>query len=131
MEGDRRDRGRPSGHGDTYVTYGDTYVSEQIGLMGRHVRARDVPVTGVQYTIDLPALAEELAGLKQNLLADAAGPEDYIAIGEVGHAEEAALGADEFKVRSHVARAGTFLWDTATKVGADLAASYSESARGL
>ena len=130
----RRYGGRES-HGSIYVSgdahFGDSFEADQIGVAGRNSRNRKVSVTGVQYNIDLAASADELADLRQSMLADAAAPEDYTAIGEVGHAEEAARAGDESKVRSHVARAGTFLWDTATKVGADLAASYSKSALGL
>lgn len=71
--------------------------------------------------VDLGELVEELARLRGAMLADAEAPADYVAIGAIAEAEEAATSGDEERVRGSLARAGQKALDLARKIGVEIA----------
>ncbi len=122
--------------GSTYNFYGDTHLgdkfeSKQIGVAGRNSRNRGVSVSRVENNIDLVALADELAKLKAQMLAEAFDPDHFTAVAEVAHAENAARGGDGQSAWQHLARVGNWGIGVATKIGAELAVAYSKSEMGV
>ncbi len=85
----------------------------------------------IENSIDLPALAEELANVQKQMLADASQPDDYAAIGEVGHAQEAARDGDGPGALRYLKSAGKVALDVGTKISADLAVAAAKAGMGL
>lgn len=81
--------------------------------------------------IYLPALASELADLREMLLPEAQEPSHVAAIAEVAMAEKAAVEGDGARALQQLKKAGSWVWDTATKVGIGVATMAAKRALGL
>ena len=114
---------------------GDRYEAGQAGAMGPKAHARDMSFQQLwqqhQGSIDLPQLAVELSQLRAELRKQATDAEHDQAIGELGAAEVAAKKGDGAKVMEHLAVAGKWTLETATKIGTAVAAAVIKHSMGL
>lgn len=114
------------------VHVGDRYTAGQVGAMGPNAHAHDITFNqiwaGAAAEIDLTQLAAELGAFRAALVAEATEPEQYVAIGEVAAAETAAKTADGPKALEHLRKAGSWIWDVATKVGVGVAIGAAKTA---
>ncbi|MFF5005208.1 hypothetical protein ACFY3G_20600 [Streptomyces phaeochromogenes] len=76
-------------------------------------------------------LEDELRQLRERLVSEASEPEHYKAIAEVSAAEEAARRGDRRGIFESLKRAGAWVLDVASEVGATLATAALKSAMGL
>jgi hypothetical protein len=81
--------------------------------------------------IDLPQLAGELAALRAELRKQATEPEQDEIVAEIGRAEKAAKSNDGSKTFEHLANTGKWALNTATTIGATVAAAAIRAALGL
>jgi hypothetical protein len=116
------------------VHMGDRYSAGQAGAMGPGAQASNMTFqqiwNHVQGEIDLPQLARELSKLQTALRAEAKEPEHEIAIGAVAAAEAAAKQGNGSKTLEYL-DAGHWAFDTATKIGTDVAAAALKSSMGM
>jgi hypothetical protein len=116
-------------------TMGDTYIAGQVGAQGPHAHAHDINFHQLwSYTgqsLDLPALATQLATLRQHLRQEAVKPEHDIAIGAVANAEVAAKEGNGPKTLEFLSKAGQWTLDNATKIGVGIATAALKTALGL
>ncbi|WBB48448.1 hypothetical protein O3597_25760 [Verrucosispora sp. WMMA2044] len=117
------------------VIMGDRYhVQGQPGAVGPNSHVHDV--TFVQLwnqqgdKLDLPSLAEELAQLRVTLREQATTPEDDQVVADIGQAELAARQGDGAGAFRHLKAAGKWALDTATAIGAAVAAEAVKVAMG-
>ena|SRR5579863_5711585 len=94
-------------------------------------RGKITDKSNVFTTENLPTLAVELERLKQALIREAASPVDYQAVAEIQAAEEAANAGDEPAVGRHLAKAGRWALDVATRIGTAIAATALDRAIGM
>ena len=83
--------------------------------------------------IDLQALANELASLRQAMTQEAlkSGDADHaIALGAIANAEKSARAGDASETLGYLKSAGKWAWDTATKIGVSVAAKAIEGGLG-
>ncbi|OIN50322.1 hypothetical protein [Pseudomonas costantinii] len=118
------------------VSMGDQYyVTGQAGAVGPNASAQGNTFTQVLQpalsSLDLPALAVELATLRRFMREHATDVEHDQAVASIGAAENAAKVQDGAKVLEHLKSAGKWAFDVATKVGADVAAKTIQIALGL
>ncbi|MBS1520131.1 MAG: hypothetical protein JST50_03980 [Bacteroidetes bacterium] len=81
--------------------------------------------------IDLEKLSLELVKLKKEMLSHANAAEEYTAIANVASAEEASEKGEGSKTMQFLAKAGTWAFDTATKIGVPLAAAVIKESLGI
>lgn len=81
--------------------------------------------------IDVAQLARELKGLRTSLSKEASEPEQYVALGEVAAAEKAAGEGNGPKALEHLKKAGSWIWDVATKVGIGVATAAAKTTLGF
>jgi hypothetical protein len=114
---------------------GDNYSAGQAGAMGPGAQASNMTFQQIwnqtQGSLDLPKLARELATLQTTLRAEAKNPEHEIAIGAVAAAEASAKQGNGAKTLEYLKKAGSWAFDTATKIGAEIAAAALKSSMGL
>ena len=112
---------------------GDTFFTGQAGAVGPHSSATHFQQlwNANQSGIDLKVLADELGRLRGLLRADASTPDHDVAIGAVAEAESAARSGDGPKALQHLQRAGKWVLDVATKIGAEIASSAIKAACGI
>jgi hypothetical protein len=111
--------------GDSFVNMG------QAAGFGKNVKVGDVTMnksTGAEPALDLAGLGAELDRLKKEMRSKASEDEHDLAIAEVVQAGNAAKDGDEEAVRSHLSRAGRWALQTATAIGAGVAAALIKSA---
>jgi len=121
-------------HGAIHVAR-DTYNVERAGAVGPNATAtnttfienRGNPFDGV----DLAALVSELARLKTAMQAEANSTAHYTALAAVSEAEDAAKQRDTSTLVSKLKAAGSWAFDTATKIGVSVAAKAIQVAIGL
>jgi hypothetical protein len=118
--------------GDDYNVSGE---NQQIGAVGPNAHVHDVNFdqkwTNTRDDLDLPQLAQELAVLRAELRKQAIEPDHDEAVAEVGRAERAAKADDGPRTLEHLARAGKWALNTATTIGATVAAAAIKVALGL
>jgi Pentapeptide repeats (8 copies) len=117
-------------------TQGDTYNNRgQVGIMGPHTHAHDMTFTQLwsqsEQSIDLPALAPQLATLRQHLRQAAVEPDHDVAIGAVAEAEKAAKAGNGPKVLEQLSKAGRWALDNAEKIGVGVATAALKTALDL
>jgi hypothetical protein len=107
-----------------------------VGAMGDNAQAHNVnfnqPVNNVGESIDLVALATELATLRVEIAKmQDSSPQAMLAAGEIVRAEIAAGEKDTPKVLGHLKAAGQWALDAATKVGTTIVAEVIKKSMGL
>jgi hypothetical protein len=112
---------------------GDTYnVGQGVGV-GRNVKMDNVVVNQVQgaESLDLPALAAELAQLRFEMKKQATDPEHDVAVGAVAATESAAKNGDEKSVLDHLKTVGQWALDVGVKIGVPIAIEAIKKASGF
>lgn len=114
---------------------GDTYRVGQAGAVGPGAHAHDMNLNQIwnesSGTIDVAQLARELKELRNALSKEASEPEQYVALGEVAAAEKAAGEGNGPKALEHLKKAGSWVWDAATKIGIGVATAAAKTALGF
>ncbi|MBB2496994.1 hypothetical protein [Aquipseudomonas ullengensis] len=118
------------------ISMGDKYnVTGQVGAVGPNSRAeRNIFNQVLQQaasTIDLPALALELAMLRNSMREQATEIEHDQAVVSIGAAESAAKQQNGVDALEHLKSAGKWAFDVATTIGATIAAAAIQTAIGL
>ncbi|MDP2220245.1 MAG: hypothetical protein Q8K34_08610, partial [Hydrogenophaga sp.] len=118
------------------ISMGDQYnVTGQVGAIGPNAKAENNTFNQVLQqaasSIDLPALAAELASLRNSLRQQATEIEHDQAIACIGAAESAAKKQDGAGALGHLKSAGKWAFDVATKIGTTVAAKAIQTAMGL
>jgi uncharacterized protein YjbI with pentapeptide repeats len=116
--------------GDTHQNYGQT------SGMGRNVHAHDMTfnqvVSHFEQSIDLPALAKQLAELREEMAKrQDSSTQTAIAIGKIAEAEKAAEEKNPSKVMESLKAAGQWTLDFAKEVGKDLAVEAIKLSVGM
>lgn len=116
------------------VTMGDSYSAGQAGAMGPNAHAENMTFNQIwnqsSGKINLPDLAKELGILRAEMLKEAKEPQDYSDIGNLSTAETAAQQGDGPKALQHLAKAGKWALDVATKIGVAVAAAAIKESMG-
>jgi hypothetical protein len=114
---------------------GDEYNVGQAGAVGPHSHAHDMTFNqvggNIERSMDLSALAGELATLREAMSREAKEIGHYIAIGEVAKAEEAANAKDSSRMAQSLKAAGKWTLDVATKIGTSLATEALKESMGM
>jgi hypothetical protein len=114
---------------------GDQYKIGQAGAVGPGAHAHDM--TFAQHWLEaatpdkLTGLADDLARLRDALTHDPVRPETEAVLTHVTSAERAAREGDGKGVLKHLASAGKWALDTATAIGAEVAAAAIKAGMGL
>jgi hypothetical protein len=116
--------------------FNDQYnVSGQVGAVGPNARAANNTFTQVleqaACDLDLPALAAELATLRNSMRNEATEIEHDQAVASIGAAESSARKQDGAGALGHLKFAGKWALGVATKIGASVAAKAIQTAIGL
>jgi hypothetical protein len=109
------------------IVMGDKYVtSGQVGAVGPGAHSHDMQFqqiwNQVQGQIELPGLANELEKLKHKLKEESETEEQFEATKNIAAAETAAKAGNGPKVIEYLKKAGSWAFDTATKIGTSVAA---------
>ena len=119
--------------GDANV--GDEYNVGQAGAVGPKAHAENMSFQqiggNIERSMDLAALAGELATLRRAMKGEATEPEHDAAVGKVAEAEQAAKEKDSSKVAEALKGAGKWALDAATKVGTTLASEALKESMGM
>jgi hypothetical protein len=117
------------------LVMGDEYTVGQAGVVGPGGHAHDMTFNQIWNQagsdIDLSVLASELSELRARLKEEAMDPDHDIAVGEVASAERAAREGDGPTVLEHLAKAGQWALDVATRIGVPVAVAALKTALGL
>jgi hypothetical protein len=117
------------------VIMGDKYEAGQVGAMGPGAHAHDMNFNQVWnqfgHGIDLLSLAGELSKLRAELKKKTTDPEHDIAVGSLAIAEQAAKKGDGSKTLEYLAKAGKWALDSATQIGATVAAEAIKKSLGI
>jgi uncharacterized protein YjbI with pentapeptide repeats len=113
---------------ETYQNYGQT------GAQGHNAHAHDMTFNQVvnhfEKTIDLQALAKQLAELREEMAKDSS-PQTAIVLGKIAEAEIAAQEKNPSKVMESLKAAGKWTLDFAKEVGKDLAVEAIKQSMGM
>lgn len=112
---------------------GDTYnISGQVGAVGPGAKAEGNTFTQHQSsaTVDLSALAIELAKLREAMMTQAGTPEKVIEAAVIAEAEQAAQQGDQPGTMAKLAKAGAFALGIAGQLGLGIAASLIANGLG-
>lgn len=113
----------------------DTYISRNAGAVGPNATAHNTTITenhGAPLAgVDLSALAAQLGSLKQAMKADVQDTSHFEATAEISAAEDAAKKNDGSTAFAKLKAAGTWAFETATKIGVSVAAEALKKAIGL
>ncbi len=133
----RKDRAR--NQSNTIINYGRVDMSKKeyhnrgIAFQGDGQKFRDVSIQQVYQEdteLNLEALQDELAQLRQALLAKATEPEDYREIASLAAAEKTAAQGDQAGTWKHLKNLGRLSLDTARQIGIELTAALLASGLG-
>lgn len=117
------------------VIMGDQYKTGQAGAVGPGSHAHDMNFNQIWHevgsTVNLDQLADDLARLRNALRSEANTAEHDHAIGQVANAEIAARSGDGPTALQHLAKAGKWVLDVATKIGTEVAVAAMKSGVGL
>jgi hypothetical protein len=112
----------------------DQYNINQAGAAGPNAHVNNSTfnqiASGVNSSIDVQKLAEELTMLRQSLSQKAAKPEEFIELGHVASAEKAAIAGESNKAVHYLKQAGSWVWETATKIGVEVAIQAAKTSLG-
>jgi len=102
------------------------------GAVGDEAVAHDFTQVSNQTlgSIDMTALAAELARLRVEARKDAVEPEHDMAVSDIAQAEQAAKEGQPSKVVQHLKSAGTWALDVATKIGTSVAVEAIKRSMG-
>jgi hypothetical protein len=113
----------------------DVYKTRNAGAVGPHAQASNTTITENYgpplQGIDLQALADQLAQLKQEMLKEATGTEHFTAIASISAAEDAARKNQGSTVVEQLKAAGSWAFGIASKIGVSVASKALEDAMGL
>lgn len=112
----------------------DIYRGEKVGAIGPNAISKDT--TFIEYCSmaegsDLTVLANELGKLKAEMQKTAAKTEQFESLLAVSAAEDAAMGGDIATVMEKLRATGSWVLDTATKIGVPVAVEAIKKAVGL
>jgi hypothetical protein len=118
------------------VTVGDTNINTgQAGAIGRGIHVHNMTFNQrwnqSGESIDLPALATELATLRQHLRQAAVKLDHDVAIGAVAEAEMAAKEENGPKALECLSKAGKWALENAEKIGVGIATAALKTALGI
>lgn len=120
--------------GDTYIM-GDTYKVTGQAVVGPHAQARDVVFnqgdSQIGKSVNLSELADELSKLRQVMSQEATETEQYISVGDIAKAEQAAKEKNPSKVIESLKTAGEWALNVATKIGVTLASEAIKQSMGM
>lgn len=119
------------GKGDIYVTSYNNYG--QVGAMGDHAQASNFTQAWANAgaSIDLPALASELARLQDEMRSSANSSEELESLTAIARAKEAAEANDGPTALSYLAKAGKWAFGVAEKIGVAVAAAAIKVSLGI
>jgi len=107
----------------------------QVGVVGRHGKAENNTFNQVWQAaatdVDFEALMPQLEALRKSMRQDAVDVEHDQAVAAIGEAHKAASNKEGVAVLKHLKAAGSWAFDTATKIGVTIAAKAIQSAIGL
>ncbi|MEW2285578.1 hypothetical protein [Streptomyces sp. NPDC047841] len=108
-------------------------TQNQVGAQGPNAKAEGFTQQADQRQLaaDMPALALELERLKEQLVLAASSSSDYQAVAEIQAAREAADEGDEGGVGQHLANAGRWALDVASRIGTSVAEAAIRQALGM
>lgn len=113
---------------------GDTFITSKAGAVGPYSTAINTSFVETAPTaegIDLAVLADELSRLKVVMKDGADGTRHLESVVAVSSAEDAARNGDSATTMAKLRTAGTWAWDTATKIGVSVAAEAIKRSLGL
>ena len=114
---------------------GDVYNVGQAGAVGPNSSAHDINFNQIWLqqsgNVDLPKLASELAALRMAMKQEATTAAQDIEVAEIAQAEIEAKNGDGQKMLGHLAKAGNWALDVATKIGTSVAAEMIKKSMGL
>ena len=117
------------------VNMGDRYTTGQAGSVGPYSHAHNMSFNQLWsqtgQSVDLQALAMQLATLRQHLRKEAAEPEHDVAISAIAKAEMAAKEGNGPKTFEWLSKAGKWTLDNAAKIGVGIATAALKTALGL
>lgn len=112
----------------------DQYNINQAGAVGPNAQVQNSTfnqvTSGVNGGFDVQRLAEELTVLRQALSQKAEKPDEFIELGHVAAAEKAAIAGESNKAVHYLKQAGAWVWETATKIGVEVAIQAAKSSLG-
>ena len=114
---------------------GDTFITRNAGAVGpkstahhtTFIESYGTPLEG----IDISTLAEQLRLLKQAMSSEAQDTDQFEAVAAVSAAEDAAKKRDGAAIVAKLKAAGSWAFETATKIGVSVAAEAIKKALGL
>ncbi|MCP3785231.1 ATP-binding protein [Micromonospora sp. A3M-1-15] len=114
---------------------GDNNYVQQAGAVGSNATAPNATFNQIQAgggsSLDLTALAQELALLRAALRKQPDSEENDIALAEVGRASRAAQEGDQGRALEHLRSAGKWALQTANSIGVALAATAIKTSIGM
>lgn len=117
------------------VTMGDKYYAGQVGAQGRFAHVHDMTFNQIwnqnKQQIDLNALAQELATLRNRLKQEIQSVEHDASIGTLAEAEREAKNGNGAKALEYLAKSGKWVLDVANKIGVEVATSALKTSMGL
>lgn len=117
------------------IIMGDQYKTGQAGAVGPEAHAHDMTFNQIwnelSSKIDTQQLAKELTQLREALADEASKTDQYVALAEVAQAEEAAIANDGPKALHHLKKAGSWVLNVATQIGAGLAVEVLKKVSGM
>lgn len=118
------------------ISMGDQYnVTGQVGAIGPNAKAENNTFNQIMQqaasNLDLPALAAELATLRNSMRNQATEIEHDHAVASIGAAENSAKKQDGAGALEHLKSAGKWAFDVATKIGTSVAAKAIQTAIDL
>jgi hypothetical protein len=113
----------------------DTYITRNAGAVGPKATAHNTTIIESHGTllegIDLLELTAELRFLKQAMSSEAQDTNQFEAVAAISAAEDAAKKGDGAAIVAKLRTAGSWAFETATKIGVSLAAEALKKAMGL
>ena len=110
---------------------GDTFITNKAGAVGPHATASNttfIEGAPLSHGGDLAVLADELGRLKIALRGAANDTGQLESLVAVSSAEDAARSGDGATAMAKLKAAGSWAWDTATKIGVSVAAEAIKKA---
>ncbi|MEE4999834.1 hypothetical protein V2K22_24050 [Pseudomonas alliivorans] len=118
-----------------YISNNQYNVTGQVGAVGPNAQAVNNTFTQAlqqaAYGLDLPALATELAILRNSMRNQATEVEHDLSVASIGAAENSAKKQDGAGVLEHLKSAGRWAFDVATKIETSVAAKAIQTAIDL
>lgn len=117
------------------VVMGDKYTIGQAGAVGPHSQAHDINFNQVwlqqSEKPDLSMLVSELSELRSAMRSQATTAQQDVSVAEIAYAEVEAQKGNGSEMLAHLAKAGNWALDVATKIGTSIAAEMIKKAMGV